>query len=151
MTVDRAVSRANGAVVRVLRSPFHWVLSLGLMLITVTGRRSGRVYTIPVGYQQDGSVITVLASEARTKQWWRNFETPAAVTLRLRGKEREGVATLVPPNSPEFRIQSEQTLTRLPFMGRVFGIRYQRRQGLTDAQLEALRNNIAIVQIQVAP
>lgn len=121
------------------------------MLITVTGRRSGRVYTIPVGYQQDGSVITVLASEARTKQWWRNFETPAAVTLRLRGKEREGVATLVPPNSPEFRIQSEQTLTRLPFMGRVFGIRYQRRQGLTDAQLEALRNNIAIVQIQVAP
>ena len=78
--VDALTSRLNPLVVAILRTPWvHWLLSPGLMLITVTGRRSGRRYTIPVGYQRDESDVIVLVSEARKKQWWRNYLEARAV------------------------------------------------------------------------
>ena len=73
INVDALASRLNPLVVAILRTPLvHWLLSPGLMLLTVTGRRSRRRYTIPVGYQRDGSDLIVLVSEAPKKQWWRN-------------------------------------------------------------------------------
>ena len=51
LSIDSVMSRLNPAICAVLRSRFHWLLSRGLMLVTVTGRKSGRQYTIPVGYQ----------------------------------------------------------------------------------------------------
>ena len=102
MSVDSAVSNFNSLVAAILRSPFHWLLSFGLMLITVTGRRTGRRYTIPVGYQRHEDVLTILVSEAPKKQWWRNFHAPAPVEVRVRGKTLQGVAHLVAPASAEF-------------------------------------------------
>ena len=147
MSVDSAASRVNPLVTAVLRSPVHWILSFGLMLITVTGRRTGRRYTIPVGYQRDGVVLTILVSEAPKKQWWRNFHAPAPVELHVQGRTVPGTAALIPPGSSEFRARAEETLRRLPWMGRVFGVEYKKGQGLGDAQLAALQRNIAVVQV----
>ena len=149
MSIDSAASRINPLVVAILRSPAHWLLSVGLMLITVTGRRTGRSYTIPVGYQREGDLLTILVSEAPKKQWWRNFNAPAPVEVRVRGKTLRGTAVRVPPTSPEFTAKTEQTLRRLPWMGKVFGIEYKRGQPLTDDQLADLRHNIAVVQVTV--
>ena len=60
----RASMRMNGVVDFVLRSRFHWLLSRGLTLITVTGRRSGRRYTIPVGYLETPDALVVLVGDA---------------------------------------------------------------------------------------
>jgi len=72
MDVDRIASRAKPLVAAILRSPLHPLLSFGLLLISFEGRRTGRRYSFPVGYQQRGETITVLASRARRKSWWRN-------------------------------------------------------------------------------
>jgi hypothetical protein len=48
---------ANPVVRLVLRSPLHGLLSSGL--ITVTGRRSGREFTFPVGYEQRGDSVRI--------------------------------------------------------------------------------------------
>jgi deazaflavin-dependent oxidoreductase (nitroreductase family) len=117
------------------------------MLITVTGRRSGRRYTIPVGYQREGDLLTILASEAPKKLWWRNLHDPAPVDVRVRGKALQGTAVLVPPTAPDFKAKAEQTLRRLPWMGKVFGVEYKRGEPLNDAQLATLRHNIAVVQV----
>ena len=99
MSVDSTASRINPLVKAILRSPAHWLLSPGLMLITVTGRRTRRRYTIPVGYQRDGDLLTILVSEAPKKQWWRNFHEPAPAEVRVRGKTLQGTAVLIPPTS----------------------------------------------------
>ena len=151
MSVDSAVSNFNSLVAAILRSPFHWLLSFGLMLITVTGRRTGRRYTIPVGYQRHEDVLTILVSEAPKKQWWRNFHAPAPVEVRVRGKALQGIAQLVTPASPEFKAQAENTLRRLPWMGKVFGIEYRRGEALSDQQIAVLSRNIAIVQVELTP
>ena len=150
VSVDGVLSRLNPLIAGLLRSPLHPLLSPGLLLLTVTGRRSGRRYSIPVGYQRDGDDVVVLVSEARRKQWWRNYYEPAAVSVRLRGRERTGRAELVAPGSDDFCSLVERTLERAPWMARVFHVDYDRETGLRADQFDALGEEIAIVRIRLA-
>jgi hypothetical protein len=147
VTLVQLSMRMNGAVSAILRSPFHWPLSAGLMLITVTGRKTGRVYTIPVGYQEVDGAIVILVGEAPNKVWWRNYVTPAPMGLRVRGKSLEGIAEVLRPESPEFRERAEASLRRAPFMPRVLGVDFDRAGGLTSEQVKDLAARIAIVRV----
>ena len=149
MDVDRAVGRLNPALAWILRSPLHGLLSRGLMLLTVTGRRSGRRYTISVGYQRAGDTITVLASKARRKSWWRNFRTPAPVELCVRGRSLHGRARVVLPDTREFRDAIDATFQRLPWLARQFGVEYVRGRGLDEAAWHRVAEDAAVVRIAI--
>lgn len=77
----------------ILRSPLHGMLSKNTMLLTVTGRKSGRQYTLPVNYVQDAGYLLVVSQPGRT--WWKNLRGGAPIRLRLRGEDRTGQAELV--------------------------------------------------------
>ena len=147
MDVDRIATRLNPLVARILRSPLHPLLSPGLMLLSYRGRRSGRPISIPVGYQRSGDEISVLASRARRKQWWRNFREPALVELLVRGRVLRGEARLVPGESEEFRSAVESTFRRLPRLAGQFGIAYERGRVLTPEQHRAVAEGGALVKI----
>jgi hypothetical protein len=66
----------------VLRSPLHGMLSNSTLLITVTGRKTGKKYTLPVNYYRENGCLWVLTSRERT--WWRNVQGGADVSLLLR-------------------------------------------------------------------
>ena len=149
MSVDSLVSRLNPLVCWVLRSPLHFIASPGLLLLSVTGRRSGRRHTFPVGYQRDGDVLTVMVSEAPSKQWWRNLHEPAPVEVVLRGRALTGRGLLVPAGSELFFRCVEETLRRVPGMGRVFGIRWDGRAKLSAEQRKRLSEKVAVVRIQL--
>ena len=151
MDLDRVMSRLNGAIAWLLRSPLHPLLSPGLMLITVTGRRTGRRYSIPVGYQRHGDSIRVLVSKPGRKQWWRNYREPAAVELRVRGATLRGQARVVPSDTQEFRVAMAETLRRLPFLGRQFGISSPRGSALTEAHWRTLAAEAVLVAIALEP
>ena len=152
INVDAIMSRMNPLIICVLRTPlFHWLLSPGLILIAVTGRRSGRRYTIPVGYQRDSGALIVLVSQARKKQWWRNYREAQSTVIRLRGRERQGKAVLISPDSREFARRVESSLQRMPSMARVFGVTdFDKRQPLSREQHEYLAREIAIVRIDLS-
>jgi deazaflavin-dependent oxidoreductase (nitroreductase family) len=87
------INRTVNPLVRaLLRSPAHGLVSSHLALITVTGRRSGRTYTFPVGYHRDGDVVTIGIDWPDRKRWWRNLREPAPVEIRLAGARRTGTA-----------------------------------------------------------
>ena len=147
LDVDRWMTRLNPLVVWLLRSPLHRLLDGGLMLITVTGRRSGRRYTIPVGYQRDGDVLHVLVSKARRKQWWRNYREPGQVEVHLGGERRQGEARVVAVESDLFREVVTATLRRLPMLGTQLGIAYDAKRGLDREQLRVVMREAALVEI----
>ena len=67
-------------------------MSRGLALTTVTGRRSGRRFTFPVGYRHDGDRVTVNVGWPQRKDWWRNLRQGGPVEMRIRGHRRVGHA-----------------------------------------------------------
>ena len=87
-----------------LRSPFHIFMS-GLLLITVTGRKTGRRISTPVNYARDGDTLLVTSRVDRT--WWKNLRGGAPVTLRLNGKTYRAAAAVI-----EDRAAVEQELLR---------------------------------------
>ena len=68
-----------------LRSPLHFFVSKNMMLMTYTGRKSGKSYTTPMNYLEIGDVFYTISSRERV--WWRNLRGGAQVTLRLEGKD----------------------------------------------------------------
>jgi hypothetical protein len=85
------VNRVVNPLVRgVLRSPAHGLLSGHLALLTVTGRRSGRAYTFPVGYHRDRDRVTIGVDWPERKRWWRNLAEAAPVEIWLAGVRRAG-------------------------------------------------------------
>ena len=83
------VSRVLQGVVRyfnpfirlVLGSRAHQTMSGQLMLLSFTGRRTGRSYTTPVSYVREGTDLLVPGGGA----WWKNL-TSGTATVRLQGK-----------------------------------------------------------------
>src|SRR5262249_21632788 len=149
MDLDRLMTRLNPMVCWVLRSPFHPLVGGVLLLLHVTGRRTGRRYWIPVGYQRDGDTITVLVSKARRKQWWRNYREPGPVDVLLHGRTLHARARVLPTESTAFREAIERTFRRLPGLGRQFGVRYDPRAGLTPAQWRTVAANAVVVSIDL--
>jgi hypothetical protein len=89
VSAERIVSLLIGAI---LRSPMHGLLSRKLMLLTVIGRHTGRRFTFPVEYVSDGRHVTVVAGAAASKIWWLNLTRTSPVVVRIRGRDRNGIA-----------------------------------------------------------
>lgn len=68
----------------VLMSPFHQLFSKNMMMVSVTGRKSRQVYTLPVNYLQIDDTLYIISY--RDRSWWRNLRGGAPLTINLRGK-----------------------------------------------------------------
>ena len=102
----------NPAVLLLLKSPLHWLLSSSVMLITFKGRRSGNTFTTPVRYIEEGGVIRCFT--ARTNQWWRNMREPARVTLLVAGRERTCEMKAIYNEADKVRRELTKLLKRFP-------------------------------------
>jgi len=86
--MSEVVSRVLQSVMRyfnpfmrlVLGSRAHRMMSGRLMLLSFTGRRTGRSYTTPVSYVREGTYLLVPGGGA----WWRNL-TSGTARVRLQG------------------------------------------------------------------
>jgi deazaflavin-dependent oxidoreductase (nitroreductase family) len=79
----RMMRRVNRVMRLVLGLPFPTPLSGRLMLLTHTGRRTGRAYRQPVSYVRDGEVLLTPGGG----RWTRNLRDGEPVTVRLRGRD----------------------------------------------------------------
>jgi hypothetical protein len=143
------MNRANSAVAAILRSPFHFLASPGLLLLDITGRKGGRRYQIPVGYHDQGDALCVLVSDAVNRTWWRNFREPGALRVCLRGRWLPARAEVLAPDCPEFRRRAQASFRRAAFMPRIFGIDFDRERGLTPEQVEELAAYAVVVPVEV--
>jgi hypothetical protein len=85
----KLLNRLGNPFVKVLlRSPLHGVMSQHLLLITMTGRKSAKIYTIPVSYHREGAVLHIISW--RYRQWWRNLRGEVPVMLCLQGHDLQG-------------------------------------------------------------
>jgi deazaflavin-dependent oxidoreductase (nitroreductase family) len=93
----------NPLVRALLRSPAHRLLSGSLVVLTYTGRKSGRRHSLPVMYAERDGELVVFAGRPHEKRWWRNLRGGArvGVVLRRRRLEAYGEAVLDEPTASE--------------------------------------------------
>ena len=75
----------------VLRSPLHGMVSKSILLITFTGRKSGKTYTTPVSYSQTDHQVIIFTHA----NWWKNLSSEKKVSLQIRGQAVQGAAEVV--------------------------------------------------------
>ncbi len=112
----------NDFMAWVLRSPLHGLLSNGMMLITFTGRKTGKTYTTPVGYYMEGGYLWVITS--RERKWWRNLQGGAKVQLLLKRKPVEGMAD-VDLDKKAVEARMVEYLRHVPQAAKPMGIRVE--------------------------
>ena len=95
---------SNPVVRLLLRSPLHGPLDSAVLLLHVTGRKSGRRYVIPVNYVDIGGRLTVVT----IAPWRVNLRGGADVEVTLRGRTRPMHALLT--EDPAAVAVSYQTL-----------------------------------------
>ena len=94
----------NPLVMLILRSPLHALLSAAVLLITCSGRKTGRTYCLPVQYAQEGNSIYIVPGMPEKKTWWRNLKEDSPVQLSLRGRDVAGTGRLLRPDTDSAEI-----------------------------------------------
>lgn len=69
----------------ILKSRLHGVISDSTLLIQYAGRKTGRVYTLPVNYLRQGDKLIIISDQSLT--WWHNLRGGCLVRLWLKGVE----------------------------------------------------------------
>lgn len=109
----------NSFIKFILRSPLHGLLSGKTMLITVTGRKTGRTITTPVNFARDNGALLVISK--RDRKWWRNLRGGAPVCLRLHGQDVTGYAEAV-LDPKTIAAQLNSYILQIPYSARSLGI-----------------------------
>lgn len=121
--MSKFVMRIGSAMMKsLLRSPIHALISGNTLLIVLTGRKTGREYSLPVNYFQDGDTLYIISKRYRT--WWRNLRGGKPVRVWLRGKQTKGQAT-----TDEAYVTIMENLKsffqKRPDISRYFGVRLE--------------------------
>ena len=116
------------------------------MLISFTGRRSGRQFTTPVRYIRDGETVRCFSS-AET-QWWRNLRGGADVVLRIKGRDAPYHATIVENDPEEVRKWLQHYLGLFPQDAAYHDIRLNRDKSLVSEDLEKTSRSAILVEAQ---
>lgn len=72
-------------------------LGLPTLLLTFTGRKSGKTYSTPLVYFEDGGSYVVVGSDGAAKrdpQWWKNLRVNPTGSVRVGRKRHEVRARL---------------------------------------------------------
>ena len=84
----------------ILRSPLHGLMSGRYLLLTFTGRKSGKRYTTPVAYLEEDDAFLMTTDSP----WWKNLSGGAPVKMRVRGREYEGTGEAVTDGTEVVRV-----------------------------------------------
>jgi hypothetical protein len=90
----------NPLVTWILRSPLHGLMSGNTLLITYTGRKSGKTFTFPISYGREGQTIWLMTRN--DKPWIKNIPAEGLpVKVQVQGQELPARAEVVPLTQAE--------------------------------------------------
>jgi len=142
---DPLRSVINPAMLRLLRSPLHRTMSGNILLITFTGRKTGRRYTTPLSYLQEGDTVYCL-TDAR---WSENLVGGAIVTLRLRGEDVQGTARAYRNEPARVAAVMMRFFERVPRDAKFYGVRLDASGKPDYADVQRAASGIILIEVSL--
>lgn len=93
----KAMFKAHAAIYELSDGRIGAWAGLPTLLLSVTGRKSGKTYSTPLVYFRDGDSYVVVGSDGaarRDPQWWKNLQVNPIGVVRAGRKKLEVKATL---------------------------------------------------------
>jgi deazaflavin-dependent oxidoreductase (nitroreductase family) len=129
-----------------LRSPLHGMLSKNTLILSYAGRKSGKPYSTPTNYSQDGNTIRIVSFKDRV--WWRNLRGGVPVSLQFRGKSLPGRAEVL---SEEHSVAEglKAYLKPVPDLARYFDVRLNEDGMLNAEDISQAAKKRVIVEVTI--
>jgi deazaflavin-dependent oxidoreductase (nitroreductase family) len=128
-----------------LRSPMHGLVSKTVLLITFTGRKSGKPYTTPVSYSQSGDQVFIFTHG----EWWKNLRSDAPVTLRLRGADVQGFPETVAGDKMIIAEGLADHLRRVSSDARYYGVTFDGKGCPRREEVEKAAQTVVMIRIRL--
>ena len=127
----------------ILCSPLHGMVSKYLTLITFTGRKSGKTYTTPVSYYQQNNQVTIFTHA----NWWKNLQNGASVSLRIRGRELQGLANAVAEDKGAIAAKLTAHLKNSPFDAKFYNVTMDEHGNPVPEDVEQAVKSVTMIQV----
>jgi deazaflavin-dependent oxidoreductase (nitroreductase family) len=135
----------NSAMKFVLRSPVHGMVSKTLLLITFTGRKSGKTYTTPVSYSQHDDQVYIFTHA----EWWKNLRNGAPVRLRIRGREFQGLPEPVAEDKQAIAAGLTEHLRMVPSDARYYGVTFDEQGNPRAGEVEKAVQSVVMIRTRL--
>jgi deazaflavin-dependent oxidoreductase (nitroreductase family) len=129
----------------VLRSPMHGMVSKMVLLITFTGRKSGKTYTTPVSYSQHDDQVYVFTHA----DWWKNLRGGAPVTLRIQGRELQGLPEPVAEDKQAVAAGLTAHLQKVRSDARYYGVTFDDNGSPRAEEAEKAAQTVVMLRIRL--
>lgn len=141
---DRPPDWANSLMKWALTTPgLQTMIGQGVALLSFKGRRTATAYTVPVSYHRHDDVVKIITKKARN--WWRNFESPIEVELRLAGRDYQGKAQIEVSDDEVLEFMTEYLKER-PIDAKAYGLA---RDEVTREKIAPIIPNIVVIRIDI--
>ena len=138
----------NPFVAWLLQSRLHGLISFQLMLLEITGRRSGRIFRIPVSYakQTDDLICLTLGKNL----WWRNLQDCSSATLIYKGLRQLAPVQLVVNDAAIIEAQMRMLIAHNPIDAVFAGVRLNFKLEPNPADLAVAATRHVVLRFELA-
>lgn len=145
--LERVMGTLNILPKFVLRLPFETPMSWRLILLSYTGRKSGREYTIPVSYVEEDNTLLVPSGGT----WKNNLKNGLAVRIRLRGREQSAIPQVITDLDTVDQLATYMMAAN-PAVSRFIGVpKGPHGHPEPDLLEAAIRGGFAVVRLRLGP
>ena len=138
----------NPFVAWLLQSRLHGLISFQLMVLEITGRRSGRIFRIPVSYaKQSDDLICLTLGE---NLWWRNLLDCSSATLIYKGQRQLAPVQVVANDAANIEAQMRMLIAHNPIDAFFAGVRLNFKLEPNAADLTVAATRHVVLRFGIA-
>jgi deazaflavin-dependent oxidoreductase (nitroreductase family) len=135
----------NQAMKFMLRSPLHGIVDKTVLLITFTGRKSGKTYTTPVSYSQSDGQVTIFTHA----DWWKNLRGDVPVMLHIRGRDLQGLAEPIAEDKQAVTVGLAQHLQTVRSDAKYYGVTFDDHGNPRSEEVEKAVHTVVMIRVQL--
>lgn len=133
----------NAMMKFILRSPLHGMVSKTITVISFTGRKSGKLYSTPVSYSQNGDQVTIFTHG----EWYKNLAGGTPVTLRIQGKDYTGQAEVTVDDKAAMSVALTGHLKAVRSDAKYYHVTFEEAGEPKKEEIEKAVNDVVMIRV----
>lgn len=135
----------NSVMRWLINSPLGALMGEGMAVITVTGRKTGRLISTPINVARKEDRFTTTSTRDRT--WWRNLRGGAAAALRTGGKDYR-VTAIVFESDEDVKRTLGEYCRNYPRVARFLKVRLHEDGNPEETSLAAAAGERVVIELK---